>query len=381
MIFPNGKKRRYALASVILISLLLTLFATNFFERIRKDSALEKEQKDLTPFLTFSPSDAVGWERTWTTNGHEKKLEVLKRGNDWHIVYPSKIVGDQAEIEANIKNYFSLSPKKKLGSENKHFQLAFAKKTSPSKMTSEQGAEIHTVFYRQEKGNEAWQIRIGNELKIADAYYVEVADTVYLVDRWQILAIRKSLGDLIEKDFLSIDPNQIIKVRGKNFEIERDPYFNYSLHLWDDANNPLEKKNGKMSNDQQEKIDRLFQAIAYVESKKALVEESEKQAVFIEENFLQKFDVTYLQQSTNKKTSPRSEMNVSLAVYFIETDSELMGYIRLESANEKKQNNPPSQPPANDSRPAKTSLPNYNHFAIDEKWLQAFSFGLGDTPF
>ena len=261
-------------------------------------SVLLKWGKKSSTGLDFREQDAIAWSAKWQENGQEKGqdstsgenssggkssnngkkshfISVQKKDDAWYITNPTNTKADRGECEANVKNFLSIKAIETFGTLD---QIKNDKvEIDPSALDISASNEVFTIDYIKNKETNQFSIKVIKKHDVLQAYFVFFDEKIHLVQDWYVLALRKSLDDVIEKDFLKIEPRKIIRIEAKDYVLLKKGLY-YDL-LENDKKTSVEK------------IDQLVQNLGFLAAERAVIDPSEQKSIANPKNVLQRFSI------------------------------------------------------------------------------------------
>jgi len=183
--------------NIYLLIVVLILASIAFYTYKKKD---KKPKNSVKKLISFAEKDAYKWE----INFNNTKIICEKISNKWVIVYPKRYVASQNEALANVKNFntleykkvieYNTNNKKRWGIVNNYYKLFL--KDDDDKLKT-------------------YTLMSGKKSFDGSGYYVSVNNStnIYLVEKWVVLALQKDLNKLRDKDFLKVEPEDIVRIK------------------------------------------------------------------------------------------------------------------------------------------------------------------------
>ena len=242
-------------------------------------SVLLKWGEKSSTGLDFREQDAIAWSAKWQENssggGKSHFISVQKKDDAWYITNPTNTKADRGECEANVKNFLSIEAIETFGTLD---QIKNDKvEIDPSALDISASNEVFTIDYIKNKKTNQFSLKVIKKHDVLQAYFVFFDEKIHLVKDWYVLALRKSLDDVIEKDFLKIEPRKIVRIEAKDYVLLKKGLY-YDL-LENDKKTSVEK------------IDQLVQNLGFLAAERAVTDPSEHKSIANPKNILQRFSI------------------------------------------------------------------------------------------
>ncbi len=180
---------------IIILSVVLAIGATLLLQLNKKESQKELEALPRMKLFNIEDEDIAN---KFELNYSNTTIVVSKDSkDDWNIIEPVNMRADQMEAFANVKNFNTLIFDTIIT--NMADKEAFGIDNPKEKYSIWEGGNEHTVY-------------VGNQTLDNLGYYVKYNDEVFKLEDIYIMALRKSVKDLRDKDFLKIDKSSVVFV-------------------------------------------------------------------------------------------------------------------------------------------------------------------------
>ncbi len=123
-------------------------------------------------------------------------VEQDEIGN-WYITDPVQMLADPLESFANIKNFNTLI-----------FDTIITNTTDMEVFGVDNPKEEYSIW----EGDKLHTIYVGNQTLDEAGYYVKYEDEIFKLEDIYIMALRKSITDLRNKDFMKINNNAVVSI-------------------------------------------------------------------------------------------------------------------------------------------------------------------------
>lgn len=243
----------------------------------------KQEKNAPSKVLNFNEQDATAWSAKWREerengrNGEKIHFISLKKNGSWHIVAPTNAPADQGESAANVKNFLSLEVIETFGTLKQLKSSENKVEIDPLALDVSASDEVFTIDYIKDKKPHHFSLQVIKKHNVLQAYFVFFDEKIHLVTDWYILALRKSLDDVVEKDFLKIEPRKIVR-------IETDDYVLVKRKLYYELLGNKQKTSV-------EKIDQLVQNLGFLTAERAVTDAAEQKLIATKKNILQRFTI------------------------------------------------------------------------------------------
>ncbi len=184
--------------SIIMVIILSVVLAAGAFVLLQLNKKEEQKELDDLPRMKIFNMEDESIANKFELNYSNTTITVeMDSKGDWNIVDPVSMRADQMEAFANVKNFNTLIFDTIIT--NMADREAFGIDNPKEKYTIWEGGKEHTIY-------------VGNQTLDEMGYYVKYDDEVFKLEDIYIMALRKSIKDLRDKDFLKIDKASVVLV-------------------------------------------------------------------------------------------------------------------------------------------------------------------------
>ncbi|HBE04061.1 MAG: hypothetical protein A2096_12790 [Spirochaetes bacterium GWF1_41_5] len=184
--------------NIILFAVLLLAGALSFYAW-KTD---KKKKEDAKPKKIFSVDEERVFK--WEINYHNERIVCEKISNEWLITFPKKYPAAYNAVFANVKNFNTLQ-----------YISAVSDNISDEHKYGFPSKREYTIYETALDGSVSVKKLIAGAKTYTGGWYCKSSETqnrVFDCEFWVVKALEKTLDDLREKDFLKIEPEEIIKV-------------------------------------------------------------------------------------------------------------------------------------------------------------------------
>lgn len=181
-----------AVAALVAVSLLLLLIINK-----NNNSVTSKSASNLPRTKLFNMEDenvANKFELNYSNMSITVEQDI---NGTWHITDPVQMLADPLESFANVKNFNTLI-----------FETVITNMADKEVF----GVDNHQEEYSIWEGDKLHTIYVGNQTLDELGYYVKYDDEIFKLEDIYIMALRKSIRDLRNKDFMKINQNGVVAI-------------------------------------------------------------------------------------------------------------------------------------------------------------------------